>query len=66
MDQIGHGSHCLGTVLGRDVNGTRIGVAQGVTDAIVSPFVPYCACTAAWAHVRAKVHCVALLISRRG
>ena len=39
MDLQGHGSHCLGTVLGRDINGTRIGVAQGVTDAIVSSFV---------------------------
>jgi subtilisin family serine protease len=32
-DKQGHGTHCAGTVLGRDVNGTRIGVARGVTEA---------------------------------
>ena len=32
-DKQGHGTHCAGTVLGRDVNGTRIGVAPGVTEA---------------------------------
>jgi subtilisin family serine protease len=29
-DQHGHGTHCAGTIFGRDVNGTRIGVARGV------------------------------------
>lgn len=32
-DQQGHGTHCAGTVFGRDVDGTRIGVARGVTEA---------------------------------
>lgn len=34
-DQHGHGTHCAGTVFGRDVNGTRIGVARGVTKALI-------------------------------
>jgi subtilisin family serine protease len=29
-DTHGHGTHCAGTIAGRDVEGTRIGVAQGV------------------------------------
>ena len=32
-DKQGHGTHCAGTILGRDVGGTRIGVAPGVTEA---------------------------------
>ena len=34
-DANGHGTHCAGTVFGRDVEGTRIGVARGVTDALI-------------------------------
>jgi subtilisin family serine protease len=34
-DENGHGTHCAGTVFGRDVNGTRIGVARGVTDVLI-------------------------------
>lgn len=34
-DRQGHGTHCAGTILGRDVNGLRIGVASGVERAIV-------------------------------
>lgn len=34
-DQQGHGTHCAGTVFGRDVDNTRIGVATGVTDALI-------------------------------
>lgn len=34
-DVQGHGSHCAGTVFGRDVDGVRIGVAPGVTDALI-------------------------------
>ncbi len=30
-DRQGHGTHCAGTILGRDVGGRRIGVARGVT-----------------------------------
>ena len=30
-DTHGHGTHCAGTIAGRDVEGTRIGVAPGVT-----------------------------------
>lgn len=29
-DRNGHGTHCAGTVLGRDIEGLRIGVARGV------------------------------------
>lgn len=31
-DQQAHGTHCAGTIVGRAVNGTRIGVATGVTN----------------------------------
>ncbi|MPZ54539.1 MAG: S8 family serine peptidase [Acidimicrobiia bacterium] len=31
-DNNGHGTHCAGTILGRDVDGTTIGVARGATE----------------------------------
>ena len=31
-DQVGHGTHCAGTIAGRDVDGYRIGVAPGVSE----------------------------------
>lgn len=34
-DQYGHGTHCAGTIFGRDVDGNRIGVARGVHDVLV-------------------------------
>jgi subtilisin family serine protease len=34
-DRQGHGTHCAGTVFGRDVDGVRIGVAPGVTRALI-------------------------------
>jgi len=34
-DTHGHGTHCAGTILGRDVNGIRIGVATGVRRALI-------------------------------
>jgi subtilisin family serine protease len=34
-DRQGHGTHCAGTVFGRDVDGTRIGVAPGLTKALI-------------------------------
>jgi subtilisin family serine protease len=34
-DRQGHGTHCAGTIFGRKVNGTRIGVAPGVTRALI-------------------------------
>lgn len=34
-DAHGHGTHCAGTVFGRDVNGTRIGVARGLKRALI-------------------------------
>lgn len=34
-DVQGHGTHCAGTILGRDVGGRRIGVAPGVTELLV-------------------------------
>ena len=34
-DTHGHGTHCAGTVFGRDVDGTRIGVAPGVKKALI-------------------------------
>jgi subtilisin family serine protease len=34
-DLHGHGTHCAGTIFGRAVGGTRIGVAPGVTNALI-------------------------------
>jgi len=34
-DANGHGTHCAGTIFGRDVDGHRIGVAPGVTKALI-------------------------------
>jgi subtilisin family serine protease len=34
-DRKGHGTHCAGTVFGRDVDGHRIGVAFGVSQALI-------------------------------
>ena len=34
-DGQGHGTHCAGTIFGRDVDGVRIGVARGLTTAII-------------------------------
>jgi subtilisin family serine protease len=34
-DVDGHGTHCAGTIFGRDVDGTRIGVARGVGQALI-------------------------------
>ena len=34
-DTHGHGTHCAGTVFGRDVDATRIGVARGVKKALI-------------------------------
>jgi subtilisin family serine protease len=34
-DQHGHGTHCAGTIFGRDTDGTRIGVAPGVKRALI-------------------------------
>lgn len=34
-DRNGHGTHCAGTILGRDVEGVRIGIARGVQRALI-------------------------------
>lgn len=34
-DEHGHGTHCAGTIFGRDVAGVRIGVARGVQKALI-------------------------------
>lgn len=38
-DEMGHGTHCAGTIFGRSVNGVRIGVAPGVTRSIVGKVI---------------------------
>lgn len=38
-DQHGHGTHCAGTIFGRPLGGTRIGVAPGVTRALVGKVI---------------------------
>jgi subtilisin family serine protease len=35
-DREGHGTHCAGTIFGRDVSGVRIGVARGVNKALIA------------------------------
>ena len=34
-DTHGHGTHCAGTIFGRNVAGHRIGIARGVTDVLI-------------------------------
>ena len=34
-DELGHGTHCAATIFGRPVNGVRIGVAPGITHALI-------------------------------
>lgn len=34
-DQHGHGTHCAGTIFGREVNNRRIGVAPGIKTAVI-------------------------------
>jgi subtilisin family serine protease len=38
-DQDGHGTHCAGTIFGRDVGGTRIGIARGVRKAFIGKVI---------------------------
>ncbi len=38
-DQHGHGTHCAGTIFGRDVGRTRIGVARGVKKALIGKVI---------------------------
>lgn len=35
-DLQGHGTHCAGTIFGRDCDGTRIGIARGVQKALIA------------------------------
>ncbi len=34
-DENGHGTHCSGTIFGRDVDGGRIGIAKGINDVLI-------------------------------
>lgn len=38
-DQHGHGTHCAGTIFGRDIDGLRIGVAPGVRKALIGKVI---------------------------
>lgn len=38
-DDHGHGTHCAGTIFGRDVDGVRIGVAPGVRKALIGKVI---------------------------
>ena len=38
-DRQGHGTHCAGTIFGRDVDGGRIGIARGVSRALIGKVV---------------------------
>lgn len=39
-DRQGHGSHCAGTIFGQDVSGGRIGVAPGISKALIAKVLP--------------------------
>jgi subtilisin family serine protease len=39
-DRRGHGTHCAGTIVGRDVDGVRIGIARGVTRLLDGKVLP--------------------------
>jgi subtilisin family serine protease len=39
-DRSGHGTHCAGTILGKDVRGNRIGIARGVDRALIGKVLP--------------------------
>jgi subtilisin family serine protease len=38
-DTDGHGTHCAGTIFGRDVGGVRIGVAPGISQAFIGKVI---------------------------
>jgi subtilisin family serine protease len=38
-DVDGHGTHCAGTIFGRDVQGTQIGVARGISHAVIGKVI---------------------------
>lgn len=38
-DKHGHGTHCAGTIFGRDVGGHRIGIARGVKKALIGKVI---------------------------
>lgn len=38
-DKLGHGTHCAGTIFGRDVGGKRIGLARGVKRPLIGKVV---------------------------
>jgi subtilisin family serine protease len=38
-DVNGHGTHCAGTIFGRDIDGMRIGIARGVTRALIGKVI---------------------------
>jgi subtilisin family serine protease len=38
-DSVGHGTHCAGTIFGRDVDGVQIGVAPGVPKALIGKVI---------------------------
>ncbi|PBP35306.1 S8 family peptidase [Pseudomonas syringae] len=38
-DKNGHGTHCAGTIFGRDINNQRIGVARGVSRALIGKVI---------------------------
>ena len=38
-DKLGHGTHCAGTIFGRDSGGGRIGIAPGVEKALIAKII---------------------------
>ncbi|MCP1469024.1 subtilisin family serine protease [Sphingobium sp. OAS761] len=40
VDRHGHGTHCAGTIFGREIDGTRIGVAPGIERALIGKVLP--------------------------
>lgn len=60
----GHGTHCAGTIFGRDVDGVRIGVARGVTEALDAKVLPGTTDDLAkalhWAFEEEKAHVISM------
>jgi subtilisin family serine protease len=38
-DADGHGTHCAGTIFGRDIEGMRVGIARGMTKALIGKII---------------------------
>lgn len=59
-DGNGHGTHCAGTIFGRDVDGVRIGVAPGIRKAVIGKVLDSQGAGGSTAQLVAAMHWAAL------